>query len=289
MSLIEQSKLRELYWDYKLSLHQIGKHYNRCAQTILNWMRKHGIPRRHGRLCEIPWTQKEILILKREYPTRKTKISELAHRHRNAITAKAWNLGLAKRRYQTLNLSPSENLAYVLGVLLGDGWVHIWEKRRNYRIGLDVTSLPFAESFRGALKKVGIHSSLHTRAPRHKGWKPQWLVVANCAPFVRWYKGLTLANIKSYLHSNELKRTFLRGFYESEGCFYIDNKRWRPRPRIQIANRNMDLRNLIAELLRTLGYSPNVGWQDVRLNKPQEAMRFISEINPCIRYAPSNF
>lgn len=194
------------------------------------------------------------------------------------------------------DLSPSVNLFYVLGVLKGDGFTCINKKHRLYTVGLMTISKKFAESFANALKKIGLRPSLYVWHPPVSPKRKQTYRVTACSKkFVQWYRALSCEEIKNIVKKRkELAATFVRGFYESEGSYYLAAGKY---PRITICNTQPHLLVLIKELLSQIGVDVNfraggktkVGTQVYYLYKGgKDAPILICTINPCIKNEPSN-
>jgi len=122
-----------------------------------------------------------------------------------------------------VDLSPTPNLAYFLGVMLGDGNCHITRQGRGYvyRIRLKVRSREFAESFKKALEKMKLKPHFYSRFERgHFAEGVFYFVDVVCKKLVLWYKSLSADDIeKIVLSSKEHAKEFLRGFYEAEGTY----------------------------------------------------------------------
>jgi hypothetical protein len=186
-----------------------------------------------------------------------------------------------KRKGQFLvkpRLEMTPELAYVLGVLKGDGSVYL--HRRGAIINLTTSSLGFAQSFSDALSKIGLKPS------RIYGGK-YYRVEAYSKAFHNWYKELTTAKLEEMLSNNDLIASFIRGFYESEGCCYKYS--------IHIYNTDYELIRLVRRLLTKLGFNfgvyirkHNGGWGHAPLytlfkNKKVDAQRFFQIIKPSIK------
>ncbi|HEW93458.1 hypothetical protein DRN87_02435 [Candidatus Geothermarchaeota archaeon] len=116
---------------------------------------------------------------------------------------------------------PSPELAYVIGVLLGDGTV-TQDRKSDYVIKLEATDLEFVEYFS---KCVSIVLGKPYIKPK-KVWKKnrkkaRWKVRYKSKSFVRWFKEENLDTLKQYIEYNKNTITyFLRGLYDSEGSNY---------------------------------------------------------------------
>ncbi len=126
-------------------------------------------------------------------------------------------------------LEPSEELAYVIGVKLGDGYV---TKRRRVikgynqvRIGLKVKDREFAVEFARCLAKV---LGRHPIRPRYIKSSGRYVVeVRSQTLYELLKKPVNLDRLKEYIeHCDRCMAAFVRGFVDSEGCVneigYID-------------------------------------------------------------------
>ena len=196
-----------------------------------------------------------------------------------------------------VNLDLSPTFSYVLGVCFGDGTVHkTWSKhlsRYRYEVALHVRNKTFAESFKVALEKQGFKARLYI----YNGW---WHVFANSKIFYYYFRTLSLNDLKSMLENDELAKTFIRGFYESEGSYCLSyHKRWNYFNEILvISNTNLRLLELILECLRRWGiefhiYGPfprRPGHPIYVLQTARKELicRFLKLVKPSIKYKPSS-
>jgi len=215
---VTKEELQRLYYDEELSLNEIARLYGVSRTTVIRWMNRHGIKRRNKR--------EATKLFYRKHPEVKEKISEKARK--------------------PINLSSSKALAYILGVLLGDGCVYKDSKWRHV-IKLRVTDKAFAESFMRALREIGLNSRLDIE--QRKGYSREVYVVrAFSASFYDFYSSLSLEDIRKLVSGYELD--FVRGFYESEGSI---GRRVDGRPRIRITNNDLELLRLVKDFMEDLG------------------------------------
>jgi len=165
-----------------------------------------------------------------------------------------------------VKLEPSSELAYVLGVCLGDGCVGSYvkgkEKRTSYEVKLAVEHKEFAESFKKALEKIGMNPSMFLRTSVRPNEKPLWCVCACSRKFVEWYREITsdFAKLEAFLEKCPKGfEEFIRGFYESEGSFiekeYLDRGAGKVKfyRNLHIFNTNKELIEFVNKLLKKLG------------------------------------
>lgn len=151
----------------------------------------------------------------------------------------------AKRKEKKLppgsrKLSP--DLAYIYGVLVGDGHIEKSDKRRTYRVVLNVTDKDFAEKFVLALKKWSKMSPTTSERTVKHDHTTKYGSLIKC---VSHYHVVRLASkqvvkfllskikCKTYnwrvpmdvLNTSDEKIicSFLKGFFDSEGCVIFGN------------------------------------------------------------------
>ena len=242
------------------------------------------------------WGSEEILLLKETYPNPSIPVKELIQklgRTRESIEQKARKIGLYRRMNREPDLSMNEDLAYVLGVLKGDGCVGKYKRRgrRNsydYMIQLNTADETFALSFARALQRIGIKSHID---------KNRWFhVEARSRKFVEWYRSLFIDDIERLLDNDRNAiRGFIRGFYESEGIAYVRNKRMKKaaytETDIHMYNTDLSLVLLVQRLLLKLGFkfsiraamNHNPPYYILSSYSNERAKSFFAEINPCIK------
>jgi len=149
------------------------------------------------------------------------------------------------------NLSPSSELAYILGVIDGDGHVN-----RSGHIQLITKDLEFADEFAKALEVVGLRSNVIERNYWHKHLNRQehgWLSYANSVVFVGWYNDLTQEQKEGIVV--KYPREYLKGFFEGEGSYTIGPNGG---VHVRFSNTNYELLMMVQRLLALLGYDSNI-------------------------------
>jgi len=155
---ISKEELTELYLNQQLSIPEIAKRYGLAHSTLWYYTKRYNIPRR---------SRSESLKI-------------------------AYKQGRKRPNIVKPDLSPSPTLAYIVGVMLGDG--HIEEYKKHYRIRLNTVDLDFAKSFQSALETIGVYSKIYYRTKLSKQ-SSGWSLRGYSKAFYEWYKSLTFDKI----------------------------------------------------------------------------------------------
>jgi intein-encoded DNA endonuclease-like protein len=153
------------------------------------------------------------------------------------------------RRIPSLELlKPSEELAYVIGVKVGDGYVGKKSRvRKGYNdvmIGLEAKDREFVEEFARCLAKVLGRKQI---GPRFRDGVGKYVVeVGSKTLYELLRKPVDLDRLKKYIeHCERCVAAFIRGFADSEGS--VDKN-----GRIIIYNTNIELLIYVIGLLKRL-------------------------------------
>lgn len=173
------------------------------------------------------------------------------------------------------SLEATPSLAYVLGVLKGDGSVYPHGKGAD--IKLTTASKDFAESFYKSLREINLHPYMYMYRGKY------YTVEASSKAFFNWYKELDLPAIEKLLDTEDKRIAFLRGFYESEG--------WCGNDQIQIYNTDKNLIDLVKRILADFEFDFRVSCKHQR-EKPLYTLYkhskrvvkpFLALVRPCIK------
>jgi len=135
---------------------------------------------------------------------------------------------------------PSVRLAYVIGVLLGDGCL-VKPRRNIYEVELKVRDYEFAKEFSRAMS---ILLGKKYKEPEWSKVSNRWRVYYRSKAFYTWYKQQTLETLKKYIeYDKETVANFLKGIYDSDGCNYKCK-------RIHLYNNNLTLLYYVQYLLK---------------------------------------
>ena len=293
---ISKRKLLELYVKNKKSTCKISKLYKCNTETIRRKLIDYGIKRRYHEI--------KVKIspgkLEHFYIIKKLSTLELAKKY----NCSQWTIrsNLIKKGVKLRNSSeflrwkppanqikpltnPSMNLSYILGVLLGDGWLYNY--KNNYFIGLDTIEYNFSNSFFKSLKTINLNPNIFKKGVKY------WRTIASSKLFYQWFNNLDFKEIKKII--DNYPKDFLRGIYESEGCLGVNfnknnNKKYLI---ITIVSCEEETINLTKLLIEKLGLHPRLNLRHPRpprkpiwalnLGKQDEIKRFLYLINPCIK------
>jgi len=195
------------------------------------------------------------------------------------------------------NLEPSPELAYILGVIDGDGSVSGYDY-----IQLGVKDYAFAKEFESALKAIGLRPKVRPNDRWNKGLKrqqSQWRCYASSTVFVNWYRSLTQEQKEGV--AKQFPIEYLRGFFESEGSYNInpDGSAY-----VWFSSTNYELLIMVQRLLTAFGYKSRIHeykhktqltdrevtcYRLSLLGSSEEKHEFIRKLNPCIKYRPYDY
>jgi intein-encoded DNA endonuclease-like protein len=187
------------------------------------------------------------------------------------------------------------NLAYIAGVCYGDGCVRrVASERGKCLTVLNVSSEIFARSFATAAQKLGLTCNIYKPSfipdARHKS--QMYRATFYSVKFYQWFKGLTFDSLDKLLSTSEDRCAFIRGFYESEGCYF---RRRSGLYLIAISNTKGDLIRFVHSALLKEGFDfhthgpynlKDPKWKPVyqlTLYKQSEIFRFLKWLDPCIK------
>lgn len=178
-------------------------------------------------------------------------IAKLTRYSTSTIYEKLKNCGVKIRNHSEacrnarlkVNLEPSPTLSYILGVLLGDGY--ITEEHGTGKISLRVTDKIFAEEFRKNLEFLGFRPYQQTIYPKHPNRLPLNEIRAYSKNFYKWYNSIPFEEVKNIAEQYPVE--FIRGFFQSEGSITKDG-------RVFLSNKNTQTINLVRNILNRLGF-----------------------------------
>ncbi len=188
-------------------------------------------------------------------------------------------------------LEPSEELAYVIGVILGDGYA-ISARRAvksyiNVKIGLGVKDKEFALEFARCISKVLGRPPIR---PKLRRSIERYVVeVGSRTLYELLKKPADIDRLRPYIeHCKRCMAAFLRGFIDSEGC--VDRQGY-----IRIINTDLQLLQYVKELLQRLGIEATgprpktprgTPFYDPRTGKMHTKKKDVYRLRICAAYIP---
>lgn len=138
-------------------------------------------------------------------------------------------------------------IAYVLGVLHGDGYIY----KPQRRLMLDVKDRRFALKFAKALKKIGLFPRWFEKSrwgirENHVWITYHYMVTATCDQEL-----IDFIALLPLMWKKKEKFAYLEGLYDSEGSYYEE------RDTIKFTNKSPILLERVESLLRELGMQPH--------------------------------
>jgi intein-encoded DNA endonuclease-like protein len=235
------------------------------------------------------------------------RIGDLYDRSPETIRYYLKKYGIPRRITKIIepSLTPSHELAYILGVLLGDGFLfkrkYDNKKRKKkgyaYEVRLAVIDRVFAEEFAEGLRKIGLNPKIYyqKRTPNESVFsykhnvKNRWLVIAISKKFYEFFKSLSMDNLQDITIGFE--SSFLKGFYESEGGVYSVSRG----VKLIISNTDKELATFVNELINRLGFKTSLyerpyEWNNeerkiyyIYLGRRNQIQEFLNTTRPVIR------
>lgn len=201
------------------------------------------------------------------------------------------------------DLSYTPDLAYILGVLAGDGCVTEYEKpsgRKDRRIALGTIDLPLAEYFSDKLESIGLNPRITKREDERFKQGHDYLVEANSTVFYQWYKSIDtddVGDIATRTRNNAWY--FLAGVYESDGSLATSVHNDNPQT-LKINTSDADHRDLYLDVFEYLGYAPWVStdereqytsgeYHTIGISDQRKVKVILEEMNPCIERKTGTF
>jgi len=245
-----KKEIYDLYWKQGFSTVALGNKYRVHNKTIARWMKNYGIkirPLYKGASKLRLISDEKIVSLYKKYGNYLKVAEDLGGRPENVrnILNKYIDLKTYEDFVIKVNLSPSKELAYIIGVMLGDGSLS------NNSVNFVSVDLIFAESFYNTLKNIGFNSGI-SKMPLKKNRKQTYHVWGSSKQFADWYKKLSLNDIYNFVsQKKEIELEFVRGFYESEGCHDRNNV-------LSMSNSDKELLEIISKILMKYNISLNL-------------------------------
>lgn len=230
------------------------------------------------------YTKQEIDYLKKNYG--KILVNKIAkklkRRTESSIRAKAYELklysnldhcpeqikkmkeGLSKKP-KISSYFPSKELAYIIGVMLGDGNLM---KGKCKGLRLRVIDKDFILNFKKKLEKWSGLKTTRIYKIKDKSYVQGyiWGIMLISTKAYEFYNQFDInknknafKNIDLFLNKQEYKIEFIKGFFDSEGCISTG--------RIAFSNTNLDLINYTQKLCNNLNIKTKIYKRKSRINR----------------------
>jgi len=293
---IKKKKLQSLYLNQRLSTAKIAKLYNCNPETVRRRLIEQGVKRRFREIkVKIPieklknlYTEKKMstLSLAKQYGCSQWTIRFKLMKNKINLRSSSDFLKWRSPGNQIIpNINSSTHLSYVLGVLLGDGW--IYNHKHSYFICLDTIDYSFSKSFYNSLKNINLNPNIFQSKGRF------WRTIASSKLFYLWFKNLKSKEIRKAALDYPLD--FLRGIYESEGC--LTHRHYKKLDKkylsLVIVSCEEETISLTKLLIENLGLNPRLNLRKPKpprkpifvltLDKQNEIPIFLRKVNPCIK------
>jgi len=218
------------------------------------------------------WSDADVSFLTDNYGKVYSRfIAEKLGRSIGATQSKARSIGLNALDLFGLDrivkdYTYSSDLSYLIGAILGDGYVHYYlqkkpKKSPHYYVKLSAKDFEFVSAVREAIGKVVGRYNKIQKLRQHK--KSIWagnrifrVQVSDKSLFYLLKKSLD--DLKPYIEA--FPCDFLRGFFDAEGSAWIVDRKTRARnyvePVVKYCNTDKELMDYVRELLVSLDIHP---------------------------------
>ena len=248
----------QLYKD-GLTVRQIAVMYSIGYETVRKWLIKSGIKMRKGKVTDETaekWVELyknglSIVKIAKEYNVNNETVRYwLKKKNVKLLDSGYRSKQRAFERFKKVNLNPTESLAYILGVIEGDGCIS------KNRVKLHVTDKDFADEFEKHLKIIGF-DNIKRRIVKRPNHKEVYEVYVFSAPFCEWYHKLEkYGDYEKMFNNKNFMGLFLRGIFDSEGSVSSS---------IRMTNTNKDLLDLCCKFLNKLKIEFSVYHKNVEI------------------------
>jgi len=244
-------------------------------------------------LYEEGWSSYELA---ERFGVRMTTI--LYHLKKMQVPRRDYSRAAVLKHNKNLKLNKSPELAYLIGVYLGDGCVDRCKSHGSYkrwRFRVKVTEKTFIDSVAKACKKLGLNPLIfRCNSPYYfsnkQKWKIPYELVVYSEPFCLFMlETKDLRKLPKLIKGYE--DAFLRGIYESEGSILHRNGRFCSLT--VIANTNKELVTFVTSILTSMGFKYCVIEHVPKSKKlktlysvslsVREGKKFLSKIKPSIK------
>ena len=141
---INPGLIKGLYWDKKLSQSKIAGRFSVDQSAVCKYMKRHKISARHNGFT--PW-----------------------NKGKHGVFSKDALCRMSEANIKKIDLTPTKELGYFCGLVIGDGSLYHSKRTRNYNISLESTKKEIVEVFCKVAKKLGLNPlGIYTRKKTRK-------------------------------------------------------------------------------------------------------------------------
>jgi len=144
-----------------------------------------------------------------------------------------------------IDLSPSPELSYIIGVYFGDANIYYRKKTGSYYFRIKVVDKDFVDVVKNSLIKLGLNPTISY--VEEKTRSNRWHVEASSKSL---YKFLSQDKEELFKVAEKYPEDFLRGFFDSEGCVNWSEKH--RRLFVSCSNYDLNVLKFCQELLDNL-------------------------------------
>ncbi|MFH0827126.1 MAG: LAGLIDADG family homing endonuclease [Candidatus Omnitrophota bacterium] len=194
---------------------------------------------------------------------------------------KKWNFTKwqrEKRRQQTTQykqLSRDEELAELIGIVLGDGSLYKHLRTESLRIICNSKDVSYIRWICSLIKKI-FHKTPSVIKRKNENATVVYLYQCKISKRLGLPCGNKISNNIGIPHWISFKKKYiikcLKGLFETDGCFHEDRDNYTRV--IEFKNNCVRLRRDTYNILARIGFNPQLGTNYVRLAKKKEVYRF---------------
>ena len=202
-----------------------------------------------------------------------------------------------KNRFKT-PIKINNLLAEEIGLHLGDGSMNYYNKRGLFQLRGHINDDKdhYVSRIKWIYKEifnidVKLRAMPSTRVYGFQIWSNELVDYKNKILGLPLGKKRNFSIPSEIIENEELSRNFLRGYFDTDGCLYIENKRGKPYPRIEMASISEEFVKQLEYILIKLGfrfsyYKENrtkQGWFDLHriiIRGNEMTLRWFNEIKP---------
>jgi len=128
-----------------------------------------------------------------------------------------------------IDITDDNRLAYIIGLIYGDGSLSKQERTGNYKVVLANNSSRLVEEYRSIMGQLGYNTHQRVQEYEDDNHNPTTYVTTDSKELFKYIQSVISSadRVEEELQTDEHRRLFTRGFYEAEGSFEWDSYRIR--------------------------------------------------------------